>query len=212
MWCGVQHSVVRLCIHWHALDLMAPITRTDTPSHIYRDKKVVCTLPRWVYWILIHIKDRYIYSAAICIYAIWDAFFWSIGRWWNGFAVYSWVIWPLAGRIVAVRHLNNWPVFAPIPKSWPQIQHSMTTTDQMISGPLFVILLIHWEVVKWIWSLFWGHLAIGRQDCGDQKSEQLTCFCPKSWPQIQHSMTTTHQMTISGPLLVILLIHWEVVK
>jgi hypothetical protein len=37
----------------------------------------------------------------------------------------------------------------------------MTTTDQMtISGPLFVILLIHWEVVKWICSLFLGHLAI----------------------------------------------------
>jgi hypothetical protein len=50
----------------------------------------------------------------------------------------------------------------------------MTTTDKMtISGPLFVILLIHWEVVKWICSLFLGHLAIGRKDCGYQTSEQL---------------------------------------
>jgi hypothetical protein len=58
----------------------------------------------------------------------------------------------------------------------------MTTTDQMtVSGPLFVILLIHWdwEVVKWICSSFLGHLAIGREDCGYQKSEQLTCVCPQ---------------------------------
>jgi hypothetical protein len=90
----------------------------------------------------------------------------------------------------------------------------MTTTDKMtVSGPLFVILLIHWEVVKWICSLFLGHLAIGREDCGCQMSEQLTCVCPKSWPQSnQHSMTTTDQMTVSGPLFDILLIHWEVVK
>jgi hypothetical protein len=81
-----------------------------------------------------------------------------------------------------------------------------------VSGPLFVILLIHCKVVKWICSLFLGHLAIGRKYVA-QTSEQLTCFCPtKSWPQIQQSMTTTDQITISGPLFVILLIHWEVVK
>jgi hypothetical protein len=32
----------------------------------------------------------------------------------------------------------------------------------------------------------------------DQKSEKLTCFCPKSGPQIQHSTNTTDQMTISS--------------
>jgi hypothetical protein len=67
------------------------------------------------------------------------------------------------------------------PKSWPQIQHSMTTTDKMtVSGPFFVILLIHWDwkVVKWICSLFLGHLAIDRKDCGYQMSEQLTFFAP----------------------------------
>jgi hypothetical protein len=45
-----------------------------------------------------------------------------------------------------------------------------------------------------------------------QESEKHTCFCPKSWPQIQHSMTTTDRMTISGPLLIILLIHLELIK
>jgi hypothetical protein len=56
--------------------------------------------------------------------------------------------------------------FCPI-KSQPQIQHSTTTKDLMtISGPLFMILWIDWELVKWICSLFLGlgHLAIGRED------------------------------------------------
>jgi hypothetical protein len=55
------------------------------------------------------------------------------------------------------------------PKSWPQIQHSMTTRDQMtISGAMFINLLIHWELVKLICRLFLGHLAIGREDCGSE--------------------------------------------
>jgi hypothetical protein len=72
----------------------------------------------------------------------------------------------LAGRIVAQRSES----FSCIcPKSPPQIQHSMTTTDQMtISGPLFIIVLIHWELVKWICRLFLDHLAIGREDCGSE--------------------------------------------
>jgi hypothetical protein len=68
------------------------------------------------------------------------------------------------------------------PKSRPQIQHSTTTTDQMIisgplfiiltvSGPLFIILLIHWELVKGICRLFLGHLVIG-------SLKKLTCFAP----------------------------------
>jgi hypothetical protein len=46
----------------------------------------------------------------------------------------------------------------------------MTNPDQMIiSGPLFIIiLLIHWELVKWICRLFLGHLAIGGEDCGSE--------------------------------------------
>jgi hypothetical protein len=44
----------------------------------------------------------------------------------------------------------------------------MTTTDQMtIAGRLFVILLIHWEMVKWICSLFLGHLAIDSWQGGE---------------------------------------------
>jgi hypothetical protein len=39
-----------------------------------------------------------------------------------------------------------------------------------------------------------------------QKPEKLTCFCPKSWQQIQHSTTTTNHMIISGPLFIILLL------
>jgi hypothetical protein len=61
-------------------------------------------------------------------------------------------------------------VFCPI-KSLPQIQESTTTKDLMtISRPLFIILLIYWELVKWICSLFFGlgHLAIGREDCGSE--------------------------------------------
>jgi hypothetical protein len=43
----------------------------------------------------------------------------------------------------------------------------MTAMDQVtVSGPLFNILLIHWELVKMICRLFLGHLAIGREDCG----------------------------------------------
>jgi hypothetical protein len=74
-----------------------------------------------------------------------------------------------------LRSLKNSPECCFCPKSWPQIQHSMTTKDQItISDALYIILLIHWELVKWICRLFLGHLAIGREDCGYQKSEKLT--------------------------------------
>jgi hypothetical protein len=53
----------------------------------------------------------------------------------------------------------------------------------------------HWQGGLWLTSL-----------------KELTCFCPKSQPQIQHSTTTTDQMTISGPLFIIHLIHWELMK
>jgi hypothetical protein len=63
-------------------------------------------------------------------------------------------------------------------RSWPQIQHSMTTRDQMtISGALFINLLIHWELVKWICRLFLGHLTIGREDCGSEVWKPHL-FCP----------------------------------
>jgi hypothetical protein len=66
-----------------------------------------------------------------------------------------------------LRSLKNSPAVCPM--SQPQIQHSTTTTDQMtISGPLFNILWIHWDLVKWICRLFLGHLAIGREDCGSE--------------------------------------------
>jgi hypothetical protein len=64
----------------------------------------------------------------------------------------------------------------------------MTTTDQMtISEPLFIILWIHWELVKWICRLFLGHLAIEREDC-----------CSKVWkayhflPQASATNPTLH--------------------
>jgi hypothetical protein len=39
----------------------------------------------------------------------------------------------------------------------------------IITGPLFIILLIHWELVKWICRLFLGYFAIGREDdCGSE--------------------------------------------
>jgi hypothetical protein len=38
-------------------------------------------------------------------------FFWSIGSWWNGFEGYSWVIWPLVGRIVAQKSEELTAVF-----------------------------------------------------------------------------------------------------
>jgi hypothetical protein len=45
------------------------------------------------------------------------------------------------GRLL-LKSLKNSPLlFLPAPKPRPQIQHSMTTTDQMtVSGPLFIIL------------------------------------------------------------------------
>jgi hypothetical protein len=56
----------------------------------------------------------------------------------------------------------------------------MTNPDQMtVSGPLFIILLIHWELVKWICRLFLGHLAALRGRIVAQKSEELTAvFAP----------------------------------
>jgi hypothetical protein len=40
--------------------------------------------------------------------------------------------------------------------------------------------------------------------------KKITCFCPKSWPQILHStLITTDQMIIAGALFIIHLIHWE---
>jgi hypothetical protein len=110
--------------------------------------------------------------------------------------------------------LKNSP--AVCPKTWQQIQHhSVTTKDQMtLSGPLFIILWIHWELVKWICRLFLGHLAIGREDCHSwlRSLKNSPAVCPMSQPQIQHSTTTTDQVTISGPLFIILWIHWELVK
>jgi hypothetical protein len=41
------------------------------------------------------------------------------------------------------------------------------------------------------------------------KNSPECCFCPKSWTQIQHSMTTRDHMTISGALFINLMIHWE---
>jgi hypothetical protein len=72
----------------------------------------------------------------------------------KGISTLFFVIWPLAGRIVAQKS-EKLTCFCP--KSQPQIQHSKTTTDQMtISGPLFIIHLIHWELVKWICSIILG--------------------------------------------------------
>jgi hypothetical protein len=90
----------------------------------------------------------------------------------------------------------------------PPIQHSTTTTDQMtiISSvqELFIIILFHWGLVKWICRLFLGHLVIDREDC-----EKLSCFSPKSGPQIQLSTTTRDRMATSSgqELFIILLIH-----
>jgi hypothetical protein len=48
--------------------------------------------------------------------------------------------------------------------------HDRHRPDDHLSGPaLFIILWIHWELVKWICRLFLGHLAIdGREDCGSE--------------------------------------------
>jgi hypothetical protein len=59
----------------------------------------------------------------------------------------------------------------------------------------------HWQKGHWqggLWLRRW--------------SEKLTRCCPKSLPQIQHYMTTTDQITVSGPLCIFLLIDWELVK
>ena len=45
-----------------------------------------------------------------------------------------------------------------------------------------------------------------------QKLEKFTCFCPQPGKLIQHSMTLMAQMTTLGPLIIILWIHWELVK
>jgi hypothetical protein len=44
-----------------------------------------------------------------------------------------------------------------------------------ISDALFIILLIHWELVKWFCRLFLGHLAIAAGRILAQKTEKLTC-------------------------------------
>jgi hypothetical protein len=40
----------------------------------------------------------------------------------------------------------------------------------IISGPLFIILLIHWELMKWmVLQVILGSFAIGREDdCGSE--------------------------------------------
>jgi hypothetical protein len=92
------------------------------------------------------------------------------------------------------------------PKSGPQIQHSTDTTDQMtISRPLwlFIIVLIHWELVKWICRLFLGHLDISREDCGSEvwKSHLLL---PQVWatnPTLHgHHGLDDHLKTTIDPL------------
>jgi hypothetical protein len=91
--------------------------------------------------------------------------------------------------------------------------HDRHEPNDHLSGPaLFVILWIHWELLKWICRLFSGNWPLAGRIVA-QKSEILTyCICPKSQPQIKHPATATDQMTISGPLFTILWIHWELVK
>jgi hypothetical protein len=94
------------------------------------------------------------------------------------------------GRIVAQKS-KNLTCFCP--KSGPQFQYSMNTIDQMtISGLLFIIVLIHWKLVKWICRLFLGHLAIGnREDCGSEVWK-THLFLPRFLPQVCATNPTLH--------------------
>jgi hypothetical protein len=57
-----------------------------------------------------------------------------------------------------------------------------------ISDALYINLLIHWELVKWICRLFLGHLAIGMEDYAAQKSENENS--PVFAPSLGHKSNT----------------------
>jgi hypothetical protein len=46
--------------------------------------------------------------------------------------------------------------------------HDHHRPDDHLRTTMFIIVLIHWELVKWICRLFLDHLAIGREDCGSE--------------------------------------------
>jgi hypothetical protein len=50
-----------------------------------------------------------------------------------------------------------------------------------ISGPLFIILLIHWELVKWICSVILGSFGHWQGGLWLRSLKQLAGFCPYSW-------------------------------
>jgi hypothetical protein len=67
-----------------------------------------------------------------------------------------------------LRSLKNSLLFLPQVSATTPTLHDQPADQMTNSGPLFIILLIHWELVKWICRLFLGHLAIDREDCGSE--------------------------------------------
>ena len=47
-------------------------------------------------------------------------------------------------------------------------------------GPLIIILLIHWELVKWISRLLVGVVVIGEEYCGSEVGK-IHLFLPPAW-------------------------------
>jgi DNA-binding transcriptional LysR family regulator len=104
-----------------------------------------------------------------------------------------------------LRSLKNSPVFAPQVLATNPTFHDHQgpnddlrctvhqSFDPLEAGEMDLQVILgsfgHWQGGLWLRSL---------------KMKTHTRFCPKSWPQIQHSMMTRDQMTISGALFIIL--------
>ena len=73
-----------------------------------------------------------------------------------------------------------------LPQAWETHPTVMTHMAHMTTlGPLIIILLIHWEVVKWISRLLVGVVMSLVKRIVAQKLEKFTCFCPEPGKIIQ---------------------------
>jgi hypothetical protein len=91
-----------------------------------------------------------------------------------------------------------------------QIQHSMTSMDQMMPKQhLIIIIWTHQVMMAWMSSKSIGILDVLMQDFGSEvsKTGQILLHCHQS--PIQHSMTSMGQMMPKQPLIIIIWTHQE---
>ena len=67
-------------------------------------------------------------------------------------------------------------------------------SDDTTLETLIIILLIHWEVVKWISRLLKGAVVVGKEDCGSEVGKIHVSFLPQAWETHPTVMTLMAEM------------------